>query len=233
MFFELNIINITIKSQENYIVDIKHLRQNYSAEILHKKELEDCPFVQFEKWFKAAIDAKVYEPNAMALATASKSGRPSCRIVLLKHFDKSGFCFFTNYESRKGKDLLENPYATMTIWWKELMQQVIIEGSVIKVSPQESEEYFNLRPRKSQISAYTSHQDEVIKSREFLEKAFFANEEKFSGKDIPKPAFWGGFRLIPDRFEFWQGQRDRLHDRFQYTFPDTSNQNWLIQRLSP
>jgi pyridoxamine 5'-phosphate oxidase len=212
------------------MLPLQILRKEYKLKKLDRKSLDPDPFTQFSVWFEEACMAQVAEPNAMTLATASLQGRPSCRIVLLKRFDQNGFLFFTNYESRKGKELKENPYAGICFFWKELERQVIIEGSIEKISRMESELYFNSRPRGSQLSAWISRQSQVVSSRGSLEKEYQHLEKEYEGKVIPLPPFWGGYRLIPDRFEFWQGRENRLHDRFQY---EHIGSNWIISQLSP
>ncbi|MBA2369288.1 MAG: pyridoxamine 5'-phosphate oxidase [Candidatus Protochlamydia sp.] len=206
------------------------LRKEYKLKRLERSSLDSDPFTQFKSWFEEACKAQVVEPNAMSLATASLEGRPSCRIVLLKGIDQKGLLFFTNYESRKGKELNQNPYATLCFFWKELERQVIIEGPVEKISTQESELYFNSRPRGSKITAWLSRQSQFISNREDLEEEYQLLMEEYEEKNIPMPSYWGGYRLIPERFEFWQGRENRLHDRFQYL---VRNNNWTISQLYP
>lgn len=220
---------------------IQDSSHHYINEKIKLESLSQHPIDQFQQWFQDAEAAKCYEANAMSLATATKEGKPSCRTVLLKFFDKHGFIFFTNYESRKGREIVENPQATVVFFWKELMRQVIIEGKVEKTTQAESQEYFATRPRGSQLGAWSSRQDRVIPSREYLEEEFEKYNEKYKNKEIPAPEYWGGFRIIPHRFEFWQGMQNRLHDRFQYTPSDrfqytpsgNMEDNWKIERLSP
>ena len=188
------------------------------------------PFTQFSLWFNELLKSNVIEPNAMILATASAEGVPSARTVLLKKFDETGFVFFTNYESHKAKDLAANPNAEILFMWLELERQVRIRGKVEKVSSDESEEYFHSRPTNSQIGAWASNQSSVIPGREFLEEKFKETAEKYKDGKIPLPSFWGGFRLIPDEFEFWQGRESRLHDRISYRRKGNA---WKIVRLSP
>lgn len=204
-------------------------RKEYEERSLRRSDLATDPFEQFQLWITEAIDAEVVEPNAMNLATASAEGHPSSRMVLLKNVSTEGIFFFTNYESRKAKELVVNPYASATFWWKELERQVIVEGSVHKTSRETSAHYFSKRPRRSQISALISSQDKEVESRQILEEAFKEADELYKGKEIPLPEFWGGFCLVPKRFEFWQGRPDRLHDRFAYT---AEGSKWKIQRLS-
>lgn len=211
-------------------MDIKDFRKEYHSESLTRESLNPDPAAQFLKWLKEAVNAKIDEPNAMALATASKAGKPSCRMVLFKHFDEGGLIFYTNYQSRKARELSENPYAAASIFWKDLERQVSIEGVVQKLTKEESEEYFKSRPRESKLGAWASRQDAVIPSRAVLEKEYARLEEKYKDKDIPMPPFWGGYRLKPERFEFWQGRNRRLHDRFLYS---REGNVWKIERLSP
>jgi pyridoxamine 5'-phosphate oxidase len=209
--------------------NLKDIRKNYELDQLLESNIDKDPFIQFQKWFDLVIENKLLEPNAMSLATAAKSGIPSVRAVLLKGFDKTGFTFFSNYSSRKGKELSENPFASILFLWLEFERQVRIEGKVVKISEKESEEYFNIRPLKSRIGALTSNQSEVVPDRNYLENKFIELEKKF-GDNPPKPKYWGGYKLIPSKFEFWQGRRDRLHDRICY---ETKDNGWIIYRLSP
>jgi pyridoxamine 5'-phosphate oxidase len=210
--------------------DISGLRKEYSLLAFGKKDAHPDPFEQFEEWFQQALQSDVLEPNAMTLATADKTGKPSARIVLLKDFDKRGFVFYTNYQSHKAQDLLENTQASLVFLWLELQRQVRIDGVVEKVSRTESVEYFNSRPRKSQLGAISSDQSRVVESRKILENKFNEAEKRFHGKDISCPEHWGGFRLIPQTIEFWQGRQSRLHDRIRYT---NKNNIWTIDRLEP
>lgn len=211
-------------------MEAKNLRREYLKKRLSRGELKESPFDQFRKWFVDALEEQIIEVNAMTLATASISGKPSCRMVLMKHFDESGLYFFTSYESRKARELKENPQAAALFFWEELERQVIVEGNVEVVSREISQAYFSKRPRGSQLGAWASHQDSVIPSREHLEQEYTRLEESYKAQEIPLPPFWGGFKLIPNRFEFWQGREDRLHDRFSYT---QENNLWKIERLSP
>jgi pyridoxamine 5'-phosphate oxidase len=192
--------------------------------------IDKNPFTQFSTWYKLAFEQEFPHPDAMTLATSSIQGKSSARIVLLKGFDENGFIFYTNYGSRKGKELTENPYASLLFYWDKLDLQVRIEGSVKKVSSKDSEEYFHSRPRGSQIGAQVSAQSTVIESREELEKQYEELEKKYEGKEIPLPDNWGGFILMPDCFEFWQSRENRLHDRIRYSKADTG---WKIERLAP
>lgn len=213
--------------QENN--QLKNLRLNYEQDQLLESTINKDPFVQFRLWFDLILKANIAEPNAMTIATATKNGIPSARMVLLKEFDETGFKFYTNYESRKGKELLENPFASILFWWREFERQVRIEGKIEKISRKDSEEYFNVRPIKSRYGALSSKQSEVIENREILEKRF-ADLEKQFGENPPTPENWGGYKLIPNKFEFWQGRRDRLHDRICY---EKVNNDWKIFRLQP
>jgi pyridoxamine 5'-phosphate oxidase len=198
-------------------------------EPLTKLTVDKNPFKQFAEWYDVILKSGLKEPTAMTLATASRQGIPSARTVLLKGYDESGFIFFTNYESSKGKNLIENPAAELLFYWQEPVRQVRVSGKVEKTSREESENYFRTRPYESQVGAWASNQSEIIPDREFLEKKFAEFKEKF-GRDVPLPPFWGGFRLIPEQFEFWQGRKNRLHDRICYR---KKNGEWEIVRLAP
>lgn len=209
--------------------NLKDIRKNYSLDQLLESNVDKNPFFQFKKWFDFILEKKILEPNAMFLATASKMGIPSGRVVLLKEFDETGFTFFTNYNSRKGKELSENPFASITFLWLQFERQVRVEGKVKKISRKASEEYFNSRPLKSRIGAIVSNQSEIVGNREYLEIKFAELEEKF-GNNPPMPKNWGGYKLIPYRFEFWQGRENRLHDRIVY---EKVQSDWKIYRLQP
>ncbi len=210
--------------------DIASLRLSYFQNELIEENVSEKPFKQFEKWFNEALDAKILEPNAMHIATIS-NGKPHGRIVLLKGFDEKGFTFFTNYESNKGKEIEENTYISLTFFWGDLERQVRIEGTIEKVSSQESDEYYQTRPRGSQIGAWVSNQSRVIDGRKPLEDSLLAFEKRFENTEyIPRPAHWGGYRVIPNSIEFWQGRPNRLHDRILYS---KVNNDWKIERLSP
>jgi pyridoxamine 5'-phosphate oxidase len=213
-------------------IDVAALRKEYTRSGLRRKNLHADPFVQFKIWFEEAIrTAGNQEANAMTLATATKEGIPSARVVLLKGFDR-GFVFFTNYESRKAQDLLKNPYAALNFHWPWLERQVQVQGSVEKTSREESESYFRKRPLGSRMSAIISKQSSVIESRAILEKRLNELGARYvEGAEPPLPDFWGGFRVIPTQIEFWQGRENRLHDRFLYTLQ--SDAGWRIDRLSP
>ena len=212
-------------------MSIAHLRVDYSLSGLLEKDLAKDPFRQFERWFQEAGAAKVVEPNAMSLATTGRDGRPSVRTVLLKAVDGRGFVFFTNYDSRKGQELAANPHASLLFPWLALERQVIVEGSVAPVSREESETYFHSRPRASQLGAWVSQQSSVIPNRDVLEEAFKALDKKYAGEQVPLPPRWGGFRLNPERVEFWQGRRSRLHDRLAYR--RNAQGDWIVERLAP
>ncbi|WP_414578413.1 pyridoxamine 5'-phosphate oxidase [Anabaena sp. CCY 9402-a] len=210
---------------------IADLRKDYTLEGLSETEVDPSPFVHFKKWFEQALAAQLPEPNAMTLATTTPDGKPSARMVLLKDFDERGFVFFTNYNSRKGQELVANPQAALVFWWAELERQVRILGSVEKVSETESDYYFESRPGKSRLGAWASNQSEVIPNREVLEQRMQEFQSKYENQEVPRPPHWGGFRLIPTEIEFWQGRSSRLHDRLLYTPLETGT--WKIERLSP
>ncbi|MGQ9797993.1 MAG: pyridoxamine 5'-phosphate oxidase [Ignavibacterium sp.] len=207
---------------------ISNLRKNYEKGELNEKMIDKNPFRQFENWFDEILKSNIYEPNAMILATASKN-LPSARVVLLKGFSESGFKFFTNYHSRKGKELEENNNAALLFYWMDFERQVRIEGNIEKISKEESLEYFNSRPLESRYGALASNQSEVIPNREYLEKKFTQLKEQY-GDNPPMPENWGGFILKPRLFEFWQGRPSRLHDRIVY---EKVSEVWKIYRLSP
>lgn len=210
--------------------ELAGLRQDYSRHELSRSSVAEDPFAQFTAWFDEAVSALIVEPNAMMLGTATTEGQPSGRTVLLKGYDGSGFQFFTNYNSAKARDLTVNPFCFLHFFWKELERQVFIRGLARKTSEQESDDYFAIRPYQSQIGAWASEQSSVIPSRKTLEEKFAELKEKFSEGTVPRPPFWGGYRVTPDHFEFWQGRPSRLHDRILYTRHEHS---WLISRLSP
>lgn len=206
------------------------LRRDYISKEFDIKECDLNPFNQFEKWFDEAMKIDTNDATAVALSTCSEEGKPSSRIVLLKGVDEKGFIFFTNYYGRKSKELDKNPNAAMLFFYKELHRQIRIEGIVERTTQEESEKYFHSRPRESQIAAWTSQQSKEITSRKSLEELFEKYELEFKDKEIPLPNFWGGFRLIPDYFEFWQGRENRLHDRVRY---ESKDNKWLLSRLAP
>ena len=197
---------------------------NVSVEVL------DNPINMFAKWFEQAKDSGIILPESMTVATATADGRPSARVVLLKSFDQDGFVFFTNYNSRKGGELAQNPHAAIVFHWNILQRQVRIEGAIEKVSEQESLAYFHSRPRGSQIGAWASHQSQVIESRETLAATVKQLEQQYAGQEIPLPPFWGGFRVKPSHIELWQGRSDRLHDRYSFNATSTG---WQRELLAP
>ncbi len=210
---------------------VANFRNEYISEGIDEKDILKDPVQQFEKWFNEAVNNKLAEPNVMHLSTVGENGRPSGRIVLLKGFDENGFVFYTNYDSRKGRELQNNRYASLTFLWLELYRQVRIEGKVQTVTSEESDNYFSSRPRGSQIGALASTQSKILDSREALEKIAGELDKKYKDKPVPRPDNWGGYCLKPDLIEFWQGRANRLHDRILYTL---SNDNkWIIQRLFP
>jgi pyridoxamine 5'-phosphate oxidase len=214
---------------------VADLRKEYSRQGLVEDEfiIEQGPFNLFQAWLNEAIAAKVIEPNAMCLSTCDEHNRPSGRYVLLKGFDKNGFVWYTNYQSRKGNQLSVNPFASLTFWWGDLERSVRIEGTVEKVSDTESDAYFQSRPRSSQIGAWSSHQSQAINSRRELEEQEKAIVKKFEGVNpVPRPPHWGGFRLIPNRIEFWKGRESRLHDRLVFEREDATSA-WKLTRLQP
>jgi len=212
-------------------MSISHLRREYSLGNLRRKDLLPDPIAQFRVWFDAVIAAGITEPNAMTLSTVTTDGKPSARIVLLKGVDERGFSFFTNYESRKGHELAATPHASLTFLWKEMERQVRVEGTVTKVSREESEAYFNIRPRNSRLGAWVSNQSQVIANRAVLEENMKELQARYPGEDIPLPPNWGGYIVKPELIEFWQGQRSRLHDRFVYQHQ--ADGSWKLERLAP
>jgi pyridoxamine 5'-phosphate oxidase len=212
-------------------MSLADLRKEYMLHGLSESDLSADPFEQFRLWFEAAMQAGVLEANAMTLATATPDGQPSARMVLLKGYGPEGFTFFTNYESRKGRELAANPRAALILYWAALERQVRIEGSVTQVSAQESDTYFHSRPVGSQLGAAVSHQGEVISGRAVLEERLGELEERYREQEVPRPAYWGGYRLAPSVIEFWQGRPNRLHDRLHYR--RLAEGTWRIERLSP
>ena len=211
-------------------VTLADLRKDYCLAGLNEQDLARDPYRQFEKWFQEAEAARLDEPNAMTVCTCTRDGRPSARTILLKGVDGRGFVFFSNYESRKGRELHENPRAALVFPWLALERQVIVEGTVVKVPREESEAYFHTRPRASQLGAWVSQQSTIITGRSVLEDSMRMLEEKYAGRDIPLPPHWGGWRLAPETVEFWQGRRSRLHDRLRYR---REKDEWVIERLAP
>ena len=211
---------------------IADLRREYARARLDEADVSHDPFVEFARWFAEAQDAEVPDPNAMTLATATAEGVPSARIVLLKGFDPRGFVFFTDYRSRKGAELEANPRAALVLYWHELERQVRITGGVALASREESEQYFASRPLGSRLGAWASYQSRVIPGREALEGDLREIEARFDGGDVPLPPHWGGYRVVPDAIEFWQGRESRLHDRIRYV-REAGGKGWRVERLSP
>ena len=209
--------------------NISDLRENYTLKSLDNKDLDTNPMQQFKVWFDEAVASKLPEPNAMNLSTVFE-GKPSARIVLLKDMKENGFIFFSNYDSNKGKEMEENPFVSLTFLWIGLERQVRIEGKVQKMPDSYSIPYFHSRPRTSQLGAWVSPQSQIIPNREFLEEAFLSVSARFEGQEIPKPENWGGYLVVPEMIEFWQGRPSRLHDRLRYT---RRNDIWEIERLAP
>ena len=211
-------------------VSLADLRTDYKRAALDERDVDRDPFVQFRQWFEAAVAAKVPEPNAMTLATVDADGRPAARIVLLKDADAHGFTFFTNYLSRKGRELAARPAAALLFFWPELERQIRIEGAITQVETAVADTYFAGRPRLSRIGAWASPQSEALPDRAALEARFAEAEARFPGDVVARPPHWGGYRLTPDSFEFWQGRRSRLHDRIAFCRNGTE---WSIGRLAP
>ncbi|HEX8266656.1 MAG TPA: pyridoxamine 5'-phosphate oxidase [Pyrinomonadaceae bacterium] len=214
------------------ISNIQQLRREYVQASLDERDVAENPFEQFQKWFEEALNSSVLEPNAMTLATSDAAGNPSARIVLLKGLADDGFVFFTNYRSRKAEELAQNSRACLLFFWKELERQVRIEGAASKISEAASTEYFQSRPKASQIGAWVSPQSQTIESRELLEQKYQEVAEKYKDSDVlPRPAHWGGYAVKPEKIEFWQGRPSRLHDRILYSLTDSKI--WKIERLAP
>lgn len=209
---------------------IADIRTEYRRHSLSEQDVAADPMAQFTRWFDEAVNAAVVEPNAMCLATATPDASPSARMVLLKGFDARGFVFYTDYRSRKGQELADNPRASLCFFWAELERQVRINGAVQRVSRAESDEYFQSRPLPSRVGAWTSHQSMVLIDRTALEQQLAANDARFAGGQVPLPEHWGGFRVIPEELEFWQGRESRLHDRIQFRRDAGA---WVKRRLSP
>ena len=214
----------------NLPFDLIALREEYFTKGLRRIDLDPDPIKEFGIWFTAAVEVGISEMNAMALATVAENGQPTTRMVLLKGYDHDGFVFYTNYLSEKGRHLEKNPRAALVIHWKELERQIRIDGIAEKVSREESARYFHSRPLGSQLGAWVSHQSDVIDARRILEARLSELEERFAGQEIPCPPYWGGYRVKPERIEFWQGRPNRLHDRFRYT---RQGESWRIERLAP
>ena len=211
-------------------MNLPDLRQEYGRESLNEADLSPYPIEQFRLWFDDAVARGLTEPNAMTLATASAEGRPSARIVLLKGYDSRGFSFFTNYQSRKGMELAENPFAALVFFYPTLERQIRIEGRVQPISSEESDAYYLSRPVGSRLGAWASHQSQVIADRSTLDHRLAELERRAASEPFPRPLHWGGFRVVPDVLEFWQGRPNRMHDRLRYRATETG---WLIERLEP
>jgi pyridoxamine 5'-phosphate oxidase len=210
--------------------NIADIRKDYKLQTLLEADVAPDPIVQFGKWWDEAVKSEIYEVNAMTLATADKNNIPSARIVLLKGYDKNGFVFFTNYQSHKGEQLLQNPNACLVFFWAALERQIRITGTVEKISAADSDAYFTSRPAGSRIGAWASPQSSVIANRTIIEEKLKNLEQQFGDNNIPRPPYWGGYIVKPTQIEFWQGRPSRLHDRIQYTLQEDS---WVIERLAP
>ncbi len=216
------------------LTDLKKLRKEYTRAGLTEADAHPDPTEQFRRWFGEALAANLYEPNAMTLATSTPEGRPSARVVLLKGFDERGFLFYTNYEGRKARELEENPYCALVFYWGELERQVRVEGRAGRVSKVESDAYYGSRPRGSRLGAWASAQSRPIGDREALEERLRGLEAEYEGREVPRPPFWGGYRVVPKEIEFWQGRENRLHDRLLYRHQDGGDAgSWRIERLQP
>lgn len=212
-------------------MSLSDLRNDYGRLALDERDLDPDPIRQFNRWFDAAVEANIPDANAMTLASATADGRPSARIVLLRGCDAQGFTFFTNHDSRKGRELDANPFAALVFFWREMERQVRVEGTVERVSTDESDAYFQTRPFASRIGAWASRQSEVLTNREALEARCREIEAKYPSGEVPRPVNWGGYRVVPESVEFWQGRASRLHDRLRYT--RTAEGGWMIDRLNP
>jgi len=211
-------------------MELEDLRREYTRDGLTREMLDASPFAQFEKWFAQAMESEVPEPNAMMLATCGSDGQPNARTVLLKHFDERGAVFYTNFESNKAVEIGENAKVALLFNWLQLERQVKIQGTAEKISAAEAFQYFTSRPAGSQLGAWTSPQSRKISGRQFLEMQLAKMKEKFKDGKVPLPSFWGGYRISPHTFEFWQGRPSRLHDRFQYS---KTAGDWTPERLAP
>jgi pyridoxamine 5'-phosphate oxidase len=210
---------------------IADIRRDYKLQSLNEEDASPNPFNLFTKWWHEAVSSHIDEVNAMTLATADKFGKPHARIVLLKDYDDNGFVFFTNYNSQKGKEIDDNPFASLVFFWKELERQIRIEGTITKIEATKSDAYFQSRPAGSRIGAWASPQSQPIENRKIIENNFLHYEEKFGCENIPRPAHWGGYVVEPSVIEFWQGRTSRLHDRIRYT--KQSDNHWEKERLAP
>ncbi len=219
------------KNSGHHGMNVSGMRRSATGFALDREDLHDDPVVQFEDWFGYACETVSMDPNAVCLSTVDSQNRPSSRTVLLKYFDEKGFVFFTNYESKKAAEIAENPHVALLFFWSDAARQVKILGTAERISARETLKYFVSRPRGSQIGAWVSAQSSVISSRSLLENKFQEIKTKFSKKEVPLPSFWGGYRVVPYEIEFWQGRRNRLHDRFVYTRQDDGS--WEIERLAP
>jgi len=211
-------------------LDASTLRREYTRAGLNEAAVDPDPVAQFHEWFENVIDANLHEPNAMILATATEDGKPSARTVLLKGYDERGFVFYTNYEGRKARELEANPHCALLFYWGELERQVRIEGRASRISDEESDAYFASRPRGSRLGAWASQQSRPVGDRSVLEERVEALEAEYEAREVPRPPFWGGYRVEPEVIEFWQGRENRLHDRLVYT---RTGDGWQIQRLQP
>lgn len=212
-------------------MDVSDLRRSATGQKLERQDLDNDPIRQFEDWFVYACENVETDPNAVSISTVDSLNRPSSRTVLLKYFDERGFVFFTNYQSKKAADIDANPNVSLLFFWADAARQIKIRGTAAKISASETLKYFVSRPRGSQIGAWVSAQSSVISSRSLLENEFQKLKTRFANKEVPVPSFWGGYRVVPDQIEFWQGRRDRLHDRFQYS--RQADGGWHIERLAP
>jgi len=216
---------------DHHGMNVSNMRRSATGFVLDREDLAVDPILQFEDWFRYACETVSMDPNAFSISTVDVKNRPSSRTVLLKYFDENGFVFFTNFESKKSEHIEANPNVAMLFFWSDAARQVKIRGKAERIPVKETLKYFMTRPRGSQIGAWVSAQSSVITSRSLLENKFQEMKEKFRQKEIPLPSFWGGYRVIPEEIEFWQGRRNRLHDRFQYTKQDDGS--WAIVRLAP
>ncbi len=212
-------------------MSLENVRREYAHMVLHEHDLDPDPIEQFGAWYRDVEEVSLHEATAMTLATTDREGHPSARIVLLKGFDERGFVFYTNYNSQKGRELVENPHAALLCYWSNFDRQVRVRGSATKLSHEESSQYFRTRPRGAQIGAWASEQSRAVASRDALERSFADIDKKFRNQDVPCPSHWGGFRVAPVSIEFWQGRENRLHDRFRYS--RQGDGDWAIERLAP